>query len=128
MISLDNLASLGAHVAKALGIATAVGSTYIALGLPMPATVAYVDGKISTVIDAVADVKSTVLEGRLLNITTQRALLRNEKVALTRAIEKAPESAKSVLIRRLGEIEDALGRLSREEDAVSVAMSKKDSK
>ncbi|WP_311276183.1 hypothetical protein [Methylobacterium sp. WCS2018Hpa-22] len=122
MFSLDTILGFGGTVAKALGAVTAVGSAYIALGLPLPATVAYVDGKISTVVSAVADVKVTILEGQLRDITSQRALLRNEKTALTRTVDKAPDSAKPIFARRMGEIEDALAKLTREEDTVTTKL------
>jgi hypothetical protein len=112
------MAALGG-VAKALGAATAAGTLYVGLGLPLPATVAYVDGKIAAVVAAVADVKQTVLEGQLRDIVSQRALLRNERAALDRTIDKAPDGSRFVLQRRLGEIDDSLTRLTREEEAVA---------
>lgn len=122
MFSLDTLSTIAGSIAKALGVATAIGSTYIALGLPMPATVQYVDGKIATVVSAVADVKTTILEGQLRDITSQRALLRNEKTALSRTIDKAPESARITFARRMGDIEDALAKLTREEEGVATKL------
>lgn len=119
MISLDTLSGIAGSVVKGLGVATALGSTYVALGLPLPATVQYVDGKIATVVSAVSDVKTVVLQGQMRDIASQRALLRNEKTALTRTMEKAGESGRLVLTRRLGEIEDALVKLTREEDSVA---------
>lgn len=118
MISLDTLAGFAGSAAKALGTLTSIGAVYVGLGLPLPATVQYVDAKFATVIHSVADVKVTILEGQLRDITGQRALLRNEKVALGRTMDRASETSKAIFVRRMGEIEDALTKLTREEEAV----------
>ena len=122
MLSPGTIADAVGTAAKALGVTTALGSAYLALGLPLPASTQYVDGKIATVVVGIADVKVTILEGQSRNIVSQRALLRNEKSALTRTIERAPTDVKTVLNRRMGEIDDALMRLTREEDAVNAKL------
>lgn len=109
-------------ITKAIGAATAIGSAYVALGGPLPATIAYVDAKIATVIASVGDVKVTILEGQLRDIGSQRALLRNERGAIARTVERAPEATRLVLARRLGDIDDALARLTREEESVAAKL------
>ncbi|MGX1098853.1 hypothetical protein [Amorphus sp. MBR-141] len=114
-LSLDSALTVIGGVVKAIGYVGVIGASYVAIGLPLPATVEYVDHSIGAISTSLFDLRQTVLEGQLRDIVAQRNFLRNEETTIRRSLDLIDDSAKAVLLLRLGEIQDTLKTLDRQE-------------
>jgi hypothetical protein len=95
-------------LAAALGLGGVLWSAYSVSGLPIPATIAQVEQRISAVNETIKGVRVDGLEGRRSIIQLTKVSLRNEKGAIERTLENLDTSARVKMTRRLGEIGDQL--------------------
>lgn len=107
-----------------VGAVTCFTAAYAAVGLPIPATRAYVDQRIASLLDPMKSIKILVLNQSLDQITASRAQLRNEKLAIENTIgtATAPPAVKMTMSVRLSRIDDDLKELDKRDGTVRVQL------
>lgn len=117
---------LAKNVAAALGVGGVIFSAYASAGLPIPASQAFVETKVSAVVDRINEsdvatgkkidgLAATTLELQRKSIVQQRARLRYEFGANTALTAKADAVRRVALERRAAEISDELAELDRDD-------------
>lgn len=117
------------NLAATLGAGGVVVSVYVSAGMPLPATQAFVEAKVSTVVaridasDATSAKKidalnASTLELQRKSIVQQKARLRFEAQANASIVSKADPARRATLERRAAEIGDELGELDREDEGL----------
>ncbi|MGU3539955.1 hypothetical protein [Methylobacterium sp. A54F] len=115
--------------AAALGVGGSFLAAYTALGLPLPASQAFVEGKVATVVSRIEasdlatgkkidGLAATTLELQRKAITQQKARLRFELGANTALAPKAEPARRVTLERRAAEIQDELADLDRDDEGL----------
>ena len=109
--SLLSATELLKNAAAALGAGGVIVGAYVAAGLPLPATQAFVDARIATVVQRIDGLNATTLDLQLQTITAQKARLRFELKATETLVAKADVASRVTLNRRGAEINDELTAL-----------------
>ncbi len=120
------IGELAKNVAAALGVGGVIFSAYASAGLPIPASQAFVETKVSAVVDRINEsdvatgkkidgLTATTLELQRKSIVQQRARLRYEFGANTTLTAKADAVRRVALERRAAEISDELAELDRDD-------------
>ncbi|WP_238277272.1 MULTISPECIES: hypothetical protein [Methylobacterium] len=117
----------GKTAAATLGVGSALLAAYTSMGLPLPASQAFVEGKVRTVVDKIDasdtvtarkidNLAATTLELQRKAIVQQKARLRFETSANGSLLTKADPARRVTLERRSAEIQDELQDLERDDD------------
>lgn len=121
--------------AAALGVGGTFLAAYTSLGLPLPASQAFVEAKVATVVSRIEasdlgtgkkidGLAATTLELQRKAITQQKARLRFELGANTAIAPKAEPSRRVTLERRSAEIQDEIADLDRDDEGLRARIEK----
>ncbi len=107
----------------AVAICTAItiaGSSYVAVGLPVPATLGAVDAKLAPFKQDLKQVKVLIISNSLDQLDTRKNMLRIERTALEQALtERIDLARRSAFNNRIGQINDDLLAIERRKDDLS---------
>lgn len=116
----DLVTSILAKAPTAIAVITLVatiGSGYVAMGGPVPATKIYVDERLAPIKESLIAVKVLIISNSLDQLDTRKTLLRTERQALEQALtERIDLSRRSAFNNRIGQINDDLLSIERRKD------------
>lgn len=112
---------IGGHlknVSAAVGAITTIWVTYQAIGLPVPATRAYVKEQIHPVTGELKSLSFIVLEGQLQSLKTRKSQLRMEQASFERLMQTASDRDHNSLMTRINGIKDEIDKINAEENEI----------
>ncbi|RVU17513.1 hypothetical protein [Methylobacterium oryzihabitans] len=115
---LDALIHHGKTAAAAIGVVGSLGAAYLASGLPVPATQAFVRAEVAGVAGKIDGLTLAQLELQRRTLVHTRARLRAELTASGALRARADAVHRLALDRRAAEIGDELAELEREDEGL----------
>lgn len=95
---------------------TALASAAVAVGVPMPASTAYVDAKIAPILVEIRSLKILTIGSTRDQLDTKKILLRNEQQTLEKAVKGADAVSAQAMNRRIDQIKDELSMIERKDE------------
>lgn len=112
---IDKLYTRAKSAAAAVGVAATLGTSYVATGLPIPASQAFVRAEVASVSGKIDGLALGQLELQHQQILDTRARLRSELAANNAQRAKVAAAYRLTLDRRSAEISDELAGLDRKD-------------
>jgi hypothetical protein len=108
------------RVAATCTLIGVVGTSYVAVGLPVPATLYQVDGRIAPIMAKMVNLQAMIISNSLDQLDTRMSLLRNEKLIIEQTLATRIDlpSRQSFNVR-LGEIADYMNRIERRREELA---------
>ncbi len=101
----------------ACSLIAVLGTSYVAMGLPVPATKAYVDMRDMTLKEGLTSVKVLIISNSLDQLDTRKGILRAEKLVIEQTLTgRIDLTTRSAFNGRLGQISDEMLALERRKD------------
>ena len=101
-------------------VLTLTGTSYVALGLPIPATKTYVDERLAPIKESLTSVKVLIISNSLDQLDTRKGILRGEKLVIEQTLTgRVDLTTRSAFNGRLGQIADEMLAIERRKDELS---------
>jgi hypothetical protein len=97
-----------------------LGTSYVAVGLPVFATHAYVDERLVPIKVTLRDVKVLIISNSLDQLDTRKGILRSERLAIEQALtQRIDLASRQTFNNRVGQIGDELLAIERRKDELA---------